>query len=385
MTFWRRLRNFDWLMLLAVVGLIVYGIFLIFSATTNHFEEGGPRSLHDFVDSLVFRQFIFAFIGLLILFGAAAFDYRWLNRLSPWIYGAVVVLLAIVFFLGEINFGSRRWISAGPIDIQPSELAKLAFILFLARFLSEREQRLSSIRIFLLSLGVLVLPVVLIFLQPDLGTVAMFVTAWLGMLIVAGARLLHIGGVVASSALAAPGAYLFLLHDYMRQRVDTFLNPTADPSGAGYNVIQAEIAIGSGGLFGKGYLNGTQTQLNYLRVRFTDFIFSVLGEELGFIGAILLFALFLIVLLRGLRISAMASDTFGRLVAVGIVMMIATQMFINIGVNVRLLPVTGVPLPFVSYGGSSLLTNLLAIGILQSIALRRRTERKWSAAHGLEV
>jgi rod shape determining protein RodA len=374
----RRWRSFDYLLLLAAIGLVLFGLILINSATLD-LRDLNPSLL----DTFVVRQAVYFAAGLILLFLVAGLDYRWLRPVALPLYVAILLLLVAVILVGDDNFGSRRWLGLAFFQFQPSELAKLLFIVFLAKFLSDNEDHARSVRLFGVSVALLVVPIGLIYFQPDLGTVTMFVIAWAGMMLVAGARLTFLGGLGSMAAVALPIVYTFG-PAYQRNRISTFLNPLADPTGAGYNVLQAETAIGSGGLLGKGLEQGSQTQLNFLRVQQTDFIFSVLGEELGFVGAVLLFALFLIILLRGLNIAANASDSFGRLIATGIVLMILTQMFVNVGVNVRLLPVTGIPLPFVSYGGSSLLTMMLALGLLQSIALRRpRKESKWSAAKGL--
>jgi rod shape determining protein RodA len=217
----------------------------------------------------------------------------------------------------------------------------------------------------------LIPPVALIFLQPDVGTLIVVAMIWVGLSIIAGVRLRYLFGLAALILVSLPKVYDIALHSYMRDRIETFLNPDLDPLGRGYNVIQAEISIGSGGLLGKGILGGTQTQLNYLRVQNTDFIFSVLGEEFGYVGAMVLFSLFVILLFRSLNAAASARDNFGRLIVTGVVITILVQAFINIAVNVRLLPATGIPLPFVSFGGTALLTLMLSLGVVESVQARR--------------
>jgi rod shape determining protein RodA len=212
----------------------------------------------------------------------------------------------------------------------------------------------------------------MVFAQPDLGSSVVFAAIWLGMITVAGADWRHILGLITACLIAIPFAFLGLVNDYQRERIALWLDPASDPLGAGFQALQARIGIGSGGLFGKGLTQGTQTQLEYLRTQTTDYIFSVLGEELGFVGAVILIALFALLLWRGIRAAELSRDMFGRLLAAGIVTSILVQTFINIGVNVGLLPVTGIPLPFVSQGGSSLITLFIALGILQSILLRHR-------------
>jgi rod shape determining protein RodA len=218
------------------------------------------------------------------------------------------------------------------------------------------------------SLAHVLVPVALIYAQPDLGTAIVLGCIWLGMVIMAGARLRHIFAIAVPALLAAPVAWLYLLQDYQRERVMVFLDPYRDPLGGGYNPIQSLVSVGSGGLWGKGLAAGTQSQLHFLRIQHTDYIFSVLGEELGFVGAVLFFALLAVVLLRMIGIAARSPEPFGQLVVVGVVVMLFSQSFINVAMNTGLMPVTGIPLPFISSGGSSLLTLFLALGLVQSVA-----------------
>jgi rod shape determining protein RodA len=216
------------------------------------------------------------------------------------------------------------------------------------------------------------LPALLVFAEPDLGSAGIFLMIWLGMVIMAGCDMRHVLGLLGMLIALSPFALIAIVTDYQRERISLFLDPSSDSMGSGFNILQAEISVGSGGLFGKGLTHGTQTQLDYLRTQTTDYVFSVLGEELGFIGAMILFALFILLLMRGLRAAAISTDSFGRLVAVGVVIFILFQAFINIGVNIRLFPVTGIPLPFISQGGSSLITVFIAIGLLESVIVRHR-------------
>jgi rod shape determining protein RodA len=285
---------------------------------------------------------------------------------------ASVGALVFVTTVGEQAYGSRRWILIGDTPVQPSEIAKLVVIVVLAKYLADRQEAIGSLRVFLTSLAIVALPAALVFSQPDLGSSVIFASVWLGMVLVGGARWQHVAGLLGAAVVSVPFALLGLVSDYQRERIALWLDPGSDPLGAGFQSIQAEIGIGSGGLFGKGLMEGTQTQLGYLRTETTDYVFSVLGEELGFVGALVLFALFVLLLWRGLRVAELSRDLFGRLMATGIVIYILLQTFINVGVNVGLLPVTGIPLPFVSQGGSSLITLFIAIGILQSILVRHR-------------
>ena len=358
--------QFDVWMLLSPLCLVLIGMALLFSASFP--QDMGAAWL----SSPPARQGLYAVVGFGLLIIAGRIDYRLLGNFAPFLYGLVLFLLALVFLLGVTAHGSRRWIDLALFPLQPSELAKPIVALALAKYFSEFRDQIKSFRVLLGSLALVGLPITMVYLQPDLGTAIVFACMWLGMVVIAGARLLHLALLGVVTAVSAPFIYLFLLRTYMQERLQIFLDPGGDPLGAGYNILQSEISVGSGGLFGKGLLNGTQSQLHFLRVQQTDFIFSVLGEELGFLGAMLVFALFLLLLFRGLRVAALARDDFGRLVATGIVMALLAQIFINVGVNIRLLPVTGIPLPFLSFGGNSLLSIMLSLGILQSVYVHRQ-------------
>lgn len=360
-------RHFDYSLLLAALLLLAYGLAMIYSASLS--SAAPDQSLWDLP---VARQAFFALGGLAAFALAVIADYRILRNLALPLYLAILLVLMGVVALGAISYGARRWLDLGIGFFQPSELAKLVLIIALARFFSQHQKDIKRLGILLVSLAILLPPMVIVYLQPNLGTVVIFAAIWAGMTFMAGARPLHLLAMGLTAAAAAPLAYLFLLQEYMRERIRVFLNPALDPLGAGYNVLQAEISIGSGGLLGKGFAQGTQSQLHYLRIQFTDFVFSVIGEELGFVGGLVLFSLFLLLLWRGLRAASLSQDVFGRLLATGIVSMLLFQVFLNIGINLRLLPVTGVPLPLISYGGSSLLTVLLSLGILESIVMRHK-------------
>jgi rod shape determining protein RodA len=359
-------RHFDYLLLLATLVLVAYGLAMIYSASIFQFSDWADW------ESPVLRQGLFALAGFLLFSLAVIADYRVLKNMALPLYVFTILLLLVVVVVGALSYGARRWLDLGIVLLQPSELAKLVLIIALARFFSQYSHRVKRFSTLILSLLILLPPLLLIYLQPNLGTMIIFAAVWVGMAVMAGARLLHLVALGLVGALATPLAYFFLLQEYMRERIRIFFNPSMDPLGAGYNILQAEISIGSGGLLGKGFAQGTQTQLHFLRIQRTDFIFSVIGEELGFLGAMVLLALFLFLLWRGIRAASISRDIFGRLLASGIVSMLLFQVFLNIGVNLRLLPVTGVPLPLISYGGSSLLTVLLALGILESIIIRHK-------------
>lgn len=358
-----RWRNFDWLLLLTTVLLLLYGLAMVYSATASNqplTPAGEP----------VVRQAIYATVGLGLLLVLALMDYRWLLNLAPAIYIASVGLLALVLVLGRFSYGAQRWIQVWVLPIQPSEIAKIALAIALAKYLADRVDDFRGWRPVLLSGGLCVVPAALTFAQPDLGTTMIFVSMWLAMLVMAGLRRRQ-AVLMALAALLTLPLLWGLLQDYMRARLLIFLNPNLDPLDAGYNIRQALISVGSGGLLGRGFMEGTQSQLHFLRVQYSDFIFSVLAEELGFVGGLVLSALLATLLYRVLHVSAISADAFGRLVAIGVFAKVLAQATMNIGMNIGLLPVAGVTLPFISYGGSSLISTLAAIGILQSIAMRR--------------
>jgi rod shape determining protein RodA len=355
----RRLwRNFDLPLIGVAILLMVYGIAMISSAT---------RGTQDLAD-LWQRQAVYAVSGLVLMLLVAAFDYRFYENLHHPLYILVIFLLIAVFVIGEITHGVQRWI--GTNAVQPSELAKVVVIIGLAKLLSDHDGEMGHLRYLLFSLGYVLLPMALIYLQPNLGTSLTLGFIWLAMALMAGARMIHLGLLTTAGILASPVVWL-TLQDYMRQRILLFINPQDNPDDY-YNVQQALISIGSGGWLGKGFGNGTQSQLHFLRVRHTDFIFSVIGEELGLLGAVVLLALFAVLLWRILRVAAIAQDPFGRLICIGVATVVFLQTAVNISVNLGLLPVTGLPLPFVSYGGSSLWTFLAALGLVESVAMRHK-------------
>ena len=368
----RRWQQFDLVLLLTALCLVCYGAAIIHSATCS--PECGrllPPS------SWATRQLVYAAVGLVLLFGLTLVDYRVYRALAYPSFAFALLCLVAVLLLGrgQEDYGSRRWISIlGIFDFQPSEITKVAMILALSRWLGIETDKRPSLARVLGSIPFMLAPAALVFSQPDLGTATAFVVIWFGLLVAAGTRPLILGGFVGLGVLMAPLGW-FLLRDYMRQRIITFFQVVADPEsdifGEGYNILQARISIGSGGLFGRGFGQGTQNQFDYLRVKHSDFIFSVLAEELGFIGALVLFALLALLLFRLVRAADRARDSFGRLVAFGIACMLLFQASANLGANLTLIPVTGIPLPMVSFGGSALLTNFIALGLVQSILVRR--------------
>lgn len=359
----RLFQNFDWWLIIAVGLLVLLGIILINNTTA------GVEGLFDtanLLEDFTFRQIIYALAGFGVLFGLSQIDYRVFAGLAWIFYLTLLALLVIVAVLGRLTLGAQRWIPLGSFQLQPSEIGKLLLVLALAKFLADHNKQMDKWRTVGLSFGIVLLPAIMTYLQPDLGTSLVFIFAWGVMVLAAGLswkQLLILGTLLL---ILLPIVWL-TMQDYQRARLTLFFNPATDPLGAGYNVTQARIAIGSGELFGRGIGAGTQSQLQFLRIRHTDFIFSVVGEELGFFGGMFFFALYVFVLLRMLRAAQVSRSVFGRLTAVGFAAALFFQAFVNLGMNVGIMPVTGIPLPFVSSGGSSLVTFLMMIGIIQSI------------------
>jgi rod shape determining protein RodA len=356
------IRRFDYILLLSALALVALGIVLIYSGSLPRYSN--PTGV---IEHPVARQVVFAIIGIVAMFAMSRVDYRLLGYAAIFLYIGALVALAFVLVAGQAMYGSRRWIELGGTQVQPSELTKLVLVIVLAKYLTDRQEQMGRLSVFATSLAIALVPIVLVFAEPDLGSAVILVAIWLAVIIMAGARSAHVLGLIASAAVAFPFALIAVVSDYQRERIATFLDPGKDPLGSGFNTLQAEISIGSGRIFGKGLTHGTQTQLDYLRTQTTDYVFSVLGEELGFVGVVILFALFIVLLMRGIQTAASSRDPFGRLLATGICTYILFQVFINIGVNIRLVPVTGIPLPFISQGGSSLVTLFIALGILQSV------------------
>ena len=363
------LRQLDWLLLLAVSALVSVGGLLIWSATREHQIALGLSP-----DAFLKKHVINAFLGLVLGIGAALIDYRSLRAYAPIVYGASCLgLLAVLSPLGSTINGAHSWIvlPAG-FQIQPSEFAKLAIVVGMAMLLGEKRDGEDAPRDsdVLQVLALCALPMGLIMLQPDFGTTMVFIFVILGVLGVAGAPARWVAGLMLAGILAGAFVAPHLLKDYQLDRFKVVADYSIDPKGVGYNTKQARIAIGSGGLTGKGLFHGTQTQGRFIPEQQTDFVFTVAGEELGLVGAGGIILALGLVLWRGLRIAALATDPFGRLVAAGVVSWFGFQSFVNIGMTLGIMPVTGLPLPFVSYGGSSMFANLMAIGLLQNVHMR---------------
>lgn len=364
-------RNLDWPLITAVLLLTVLGLIIIYSASSSRLAAAGDDPLH-----FVKRQLLFLFVGLLGLGLTISFDYRILGRWVRFLYAANIGLLTTVLFFGRTVFGSQRWFRIGPFNLQPSELAKVIIIVVLARYL-EGQEDLRGTRL-LVPIVLTALPMALIIMQPDMGTSIIFVGILFSLLYLAGARAKHLA-IMAGTGIAGIAASLFvsvqgwlpIMKPYQVTRLLVFLDPYADRTRSGWNIIQSMTAVGSGGFLGKGILSGTQSQLNFLPANHTDFVFSVVAEELGFVGGLSVLVLFAVIIWRGLFIAAHAKDTFGRLIAAGCVGLFFFHVFVNVGMSLGVMPVTGLPLPFVSYGGSTLLTSMLAVGLLLNVGLRR--------------
>lgn len=362
----KRALPLDGRLLVGTFGLITLGLVTLYSAAGGPHVEGLPR---EFVLQAIWMGF-----GLVLFVIAAWLDPRHYERLSYPIWGGVTTLLALVPLIGIARKGSRRWLDLGPLYLQPSELMKLALVLAMARWFSVRHRDdgwgLKELTFpTLLFLGV---PAVLIFSQPDLGTTLMLSFIHAGLCFVVGLRWRTLLALVVVAALSAPIAYTHALDPYQQRRVDTLLNPEADPKKTGYQTIQGKWAIGSGQVFGKGWRESTQGRLRFLPEHHTDFIFSVYAEERGFVGSAALIFLYLFQMITGLSVAWNARDRFASLLAAGVVCIFATHFFVNLGGVLGLLPVTGVTLPLMSYGGSSVLTMLCGCGILLSVSMRSK-------------
>lgn len=372
MEFRTYLRHLDYTLLAAVFGLLVFGMLMIYSATHTDPQLDSPFYY-------VKVQALAAFMGAIAMVITAFVDFRGLRAYSRHIYIGLIVLILIVYVVGTAAQGSIRWINLGFFNLQPSELAKVGMILVLSAYLSERPQGELEPQTTLTVLGYMLVPALLIFFQPDIGTMLVIVAVTLALLFVYGTRMLHfaaIGLSVTAGLLmvlkALPMIGINIFKPYQVDRLLVFLHPDTDIGGSGYHLLQSKIAIGSGMIAGKGLYDGTQTQLNFLPEHHTDFIFSVLGEELGFLGGAFLLLLYMLVIWRGLRIAVISESLFGTLVASGVVAMLLFEIFVNIGMTIGIMPITGIPLPFMSYGGSAMVANLIAIGLLESIHIRSR-------------
>ncbi len=352
--------------LLVAVGLVM--------AYTNSIQ-GGSVALE--AGTTFTRGLTWAAIAVAVFVLATAFDYRWLKTLSWPIYGLQLGLLVLTLEIGSGVGGSARWVSVGPLTFQFSEIAKILMIIVLAGYLTSRQDHLDSLATLVGACLLVVPPLALVMLQPDLGTSLVFGAILAGMLWMSGASLRWLALLAAGAVAMVPIAWTYLLRDYQKARLTSFLDANPDIQGAGYQLYQAQIAVGSGGLVGKGLTNGTQTQGNFLPVQATDFVFATLAEELGFIGGVVLFVLFVLLLWRVLVAGWRSRDPFGTLFAAGVGSMILFQLVVNVGMVLGVMPITGIPLPFVTHGGASLVSMAAGLGILQGINIRQQTRAAW--------
>jgi len=360
--FWGRLVNFvrlPWYRRLSQSQLLLTGALLGI----------GLATVYSAIASDLRKQLISATLGLLVYVAAAFLDPKRLLRATTGLYIACLLLLLFVRVHGHSALGSQRWISLGGFQVEPSEISKLMLVIVLAKHLGQPGR--VGLRRVVTACALAAPPMLLILAQPDLGTAIVFGCVLGGLLFVAGAPRLQLAALGAAAVAAIPMAPHFL-HAYQRQRLEIFLDPSKDPLGAGYNLLQARIAIGSGGVFGAGWLHGLQGSLGYVPERATDFVFAVFAEQFGLIGCIVLLTLYALLLLSLLRSAAIAPDPFTKLLVCGVALMIFAQVVENIGMNIGILPITGIPLPFVSYGGSALVTQLAGLGLVQGLMLRRR-------------
>ncbi|WHH61049.1 rod shape-determining protein RodA [Petroclostridium sp. X23] len=362
------LKNFDTFTIIIIVILVTIGIIAISSAT--HVHETG-----DF--SAVKKQIMWFVFGLIAMGVVISIDYNTYGSFATYMYAFGILLLLGVLIpgVGVVRNGARSWFDLKVSMFQPAELVKIIMIITFAKHIQkikEDESDINHIKNLAILIIHMVMPILLIMKQPDWGTAAVFIGIMVMMLFVADISYKYIMAAFGASAIALPLLFFFGMKDYQRGRLLVFWDPNRDPLGQGYHVIQSKIAIGSGQLYGKGLFNGTQTQLGYLPEQQTDFIFSVIGEELGFIWSSIVIVLFIILLLRFLYLATVAKESFGSYIIVGITSMIFFHLLINIGMTIGLAPVTGIPLPFISYGGSSLLTNMIAIGLVLNVGMRRQ-------------
>jgi len=354
---------FDWPLFLMVISISFFSVILIYSANLTSESE--------FVRSLYLRQLEWNFYGMLIMFVLAAMDYHLLEKPAYLVYVIFVILLVEVLFSARVISGSQRWLSFGGMNFQPSEMVKVVLIITLARFFEDRRDVTEmGFKQLIVPVAIMLIPFLLIAKQPDMGTAMVLLAVFVVMALVNGIRKNVLMRIAVGAIVLAPLIW-HNLKGYQKSRILSMWDPTADPLGSGYHTIQSKIAIGSGGLMGKGFFAGTQSKLNFLPEKHTDFIFAVFAEETGFIGTIILLTLYLLILLRMIDVITKAKDRAGSLMAAGVTAMFGTHFFYNVAMTLGLTPIMGIPLPLLSYGGSATLANYAAVGILLSIHIRR--------------
>ncbi|HZK49501.1 MAG TPA: rod shape-determining protein RodA [Thermoleophilia bacterium] len=370
----RYLGSLDWVLLAATAGLVCFGLAMIYSATHADLTASSPTQY-------VWAQSLGLMIGVIALVVLSLIDFTWFARLGRYLYWMNIGLLALTLVIGSERMGARRWISLPFFDVQTSEIGKVLLVLALAAFLAEGVELRGSLRFVLKAVIYVAFPATLIFLQPDLGTALVFVAIFVCMVLVWSIRWSHLallaGAAVAAATLVLrvlPRTFgIELLRPYQLQRLTVFVNPGQDTSDAAYQLSQSKIAVASGTFTGKGFMQGTQTHLNFLPAHHTDFIFSVIAEELGFVGSLVLLLLFAVVLWRAFRIASLSKTLHGTLIATGAIGVLVFQVFVNVGMTLGIMPITGLPLPFISFGSNSLMVFLILVGLLQSVHVHSRT------------
>jgi len=371
----RLLQHFDWLLLLIALLIPIFGLIALYSAGYNPDTEI-PVFHSDYLvlqSQIFIRQFVFFISGIFVLGVGASISTRTWQRYGYWIFGVVLVMLIVVLVYGNISQGSKRWLSLGGYNLQPSEFMKIALVLCMAKFLSRNPPRDSTYGFteMFIPLVIILTPMAFVMMQPDLGTALAIGSIGIAMLLFVGVKTKVLAFFSVSGLLAAAAAWFWILLPYQKRRILTLFNPEEDPQGSGWHIIQSKIAVGSGELFGKGFLQGSQSQLEFLPERTTDFIFSVLAEEWGFVGCMIVLATYGLLLARMLRMTLKIRDIFSVLVIFGVGFMIFFHVVVNVGMVIGYFPVVGLPLPMFSYGGSAMFTNLFSIGIVLGLIMRR--------------
>jgi rod shape determining protein RodA len=358
----RLLTSFDWGFALAVLGIGCLSVLTIYSANA--------MTASPFRQTLHLRQLTWLALGLVVLLLSCTVNYRNLSRFAYLIFGINVALLVVVLAIGKTGMGAQRWLRLGPLTVQPSEFMKLSLVLFLARYFDDRRELLRHPRTMLLPAALTLACALLVLKQPDLGTALLLLFNATALFLILGLQWRYLVPFAIGGGVLAPVLWS-VLKDYQRRRILVFLNPELDPLGASYHIAQSKIAVGSGGFFGNGWLAASQSQLNFLPMSHTDFLFAVLAEQWGFVGSLLVLLVYVYLITRGFQIASDSPDFFGSLLATGITCMLAVQVFINVAMVVGMLPVVGIPLPLLSYGGSSMLTTMVSLGLLLNIHMRR--------------
>jgi len=361
----RLIENFDWTIIWTLLAIICIGLLSIYSALYPQIQARPTNNLF-------IKQIVWLSVGFTVMGASLFINYQKLRTSGPWLYSLVLVLLVVVFLIGKEAHGSKRWLELGGFQFQPSEFMKVIIVIQLAGCLSSQQvTTFPDLKKLLVPIGLVVLPVSLVLAQPDLGTAISLAAVAITMILFVGVRWRYLAILALTVIPLVVPVWEHLLKPYQKRRILIFFSPDLDPLGAGYHIRQSKIAIGSGMLWGKGFLNGTQNKLHFLPEKHTDFIFSVWAEEWGFVGCAVLILLFCALVFLTLRVAARSRDRFGSLIVIGMSALILWQAFINIGMVIGVLPVVGVTLPFVSYGGSSLVTLCLAIGLIENVSMRR--------------